>query len=78
MDLYNLAYDNNLIDYTLPDFDQDLSSVADTKTVGKGESFSDEDDETETTIIDFSSNVLEGTVTLEELGVSKCGYHLDD
>ena len=75
-----MAYDNlnDVKKYIIPVFDQDLSTIANTKSIGKGESFSDEDDETKMTIFGSSSNVLEGTVTLEDLGVSKCGYHLDD
>lgn len=79
-DVYNLAYDNQIHKYVYPNFADNSSSVANTKAIGKGDEYSDEDGnqaKSSRKVLRYSKE-LEDAVSLESLGVSKCGYHLDD
>ena len=72
--VYNLAY-TNLKCYVVPLYMKDASSVSDTKPLKRHEE--DEDDDEQANVI-ITKGVSEDMVDLEDLGVAKCGVHLDD
>ena len=69
--VYNLAY-TNLKCYVVPLYLKDASSVSDTKPLKRHEE--DEDDEEQAKVIATGQEMVD----LEELGVARCGVHLDD
>jgi hypothetical protein len=54
---------------------KDASSVSDTKPLKRHEEDEDDDEQAEVII---TKGVSEDMVDLEELGVARCGVHLDD
>lgn len=75
--MYNLEYDNDIDECILPERDSNYLSVANTKAIGKGDN-DDEDGPVTTATVFRSSSALDSAVSLEDLGYSKCGYHLND
>lgn len=68
--VYNLTY-KNVILYTMPLYQVDASSVSDTKPLKRHDEDKDEDEE------EIIVGEDEDMVDLEDLGVAKCGVHLD-
>lgn len=68
--VYNLAY-TNLKCYVVPLYMKDASSVSHTKSLNRHEE--DEDNAEQAKVI-----TAKDMVDLEDLGVAKCGVHLDD
>ena len=76
--VYNLTY-TDVSCYVHPLYMKDASSVSDTKPLKRHEDEEDEDeDDDEKANVRVTKGVSEDMIDLEELGVARCGVHLDD